>query len=213
MKDVVIFGAGGHASVIFDILGLNKKVKVTAFSSPSCTADFVLGIKIISLEEALNKYKFGIVAIGENFIRSKVVDDILKINPDFQFINAFHPTAIISKNVEIGVGSVVCAGAIINPNSIIHEHVIINTGSIIEHDCLIKKFANISPGSVLGGGCEIGVGALVGIGSTVIHRKKLADYAVCGAHSLVTRDLGESELHFGSPCRFKRKIKWGEKIL
>ena len=36
--------------------------------------------------------------------------------PDFEFVNAIHPSVITGKNVKLGVGIVMMAGCIINPN-------------------------------------------------------------------------------------------------
>lgn len=213
MNDVVIFGAGGHARIVLDILSFNKEINVSAFCALNVTSESIAGVSVIDFDLALKKFSHGIVAIGENFTRQKVVNDILKINSEFKFINAIHPTAILAKNVQLQSGNVICAGVIINSGSTLSEHIIINTGSIVEHDCTIKKFASISPGAVLGGGCKIGVGSLVGIGSTLIHGVEIGNYSVCGAHSLVYNDIADNELHFGVPCKFIRKLSWGEKIL
>ncbi len=213
MKEVVIFGAGGHGLVVQNILSSNPNIQVSAFSGLNFTNDTFSGIQVLNFEQAIVKYDIGIVGIGENFNRSKVVEEILKIKPHFNFINAIHPTSIIAKNVKLGVGLVISAGTIINPNTVIEDHVILNTGSIIEHDCLIKKFGNISPGVVIGGNCQVGVGSLVGIGSSMIHGKKIGDYSICGAHSLLYHDISDCEMHFGVPAKFKREVIWGDKFL
>jgi serine acetyltransferase len=55
----------------------------------------------------------GIVAIGDNWKRSKMVSDILLSFSDFRFIKAIHPNAVIGKNVSINNGTVIMANTVI----------------------------------------------------------------------------------------------------
>ena len=55
------------------------------------------------------------------------------------FGNAFHPSAIISEEVEIKEGTVVMQGAIIQSGVHIGRHCIINTGASVDHEDVYKR--------------------------------------------------------------------------
>ena len=110
------------------------------------------------LLETMNEYKFnkGVVGIGDNFVRSKVVNFVKQIAPDFQFINCIHDSAKLSNHCEFGVGNVVMPGVSINASTIISDHCILNTNSSLDHDCRMASFSSLAPNSVVGGNCSIG---------------------------------------------------------
>jgi UDP-3-O-[3-hydroxymyristoyl] glucosamine N-acyltransferase len=66
------------------------------------------------------------------------------------------PLHIIGKNVVIGIGVAIMAGAIINPYSQIGDFAIINTKTSVDHDCIIGKFSSLAPNVTLGGNVKIG---------------------------------------------------------
>ena len=108
--------------------------------------------------EKIEEYKFnkGVIGIGDNFMRSKVVSFIKKIAPDFKFINCIHNSAKLSKYCKFGVGNVVMPGVSINASSIISDHCILNTNSSLDHDCRMKSYSCLAPNSAVGGNCIIG---------------------------------------------------------
>ena len=84
-RKVVIFGCSGHSKVVVDILESNEDYKLIGFIDkfiPENTK--ILDYKVIGTESFLpklmKKYEFnkGVIGIGDNFIRSKVVSFIKK---------------------------------------------------------------------------------------------------------------------------------------
>ena len=98
----------------------------------------------------------GIVGIGDNWSREQMVNKILKIQPDFQFVSAIHPGAIVSNHAKIGNGVVIVGGSIVNPGAQIGNHCIINTKSSVGHDSILDNFSSIAPGVTFGGHVSIG---------------------------------------------------------
>ena len=46
----------------------------------------------------------------------------------------------------------------------------------------------------------------VSIGATVLEKRKIGNFAMAGARSLVTHDIPDSEIHVGLPAKFLRRI-------
>jgi sugar O-acyltransferase (sialic acid O-acetyltransferase NeuD family) len=202
---VFVFGASGHAKVVIDIFDLMKRMKVAFVvdDAESVHGRMVRGYRVIGGRQALlanrRKVKVGIVAIGHNGARASVAAWLAEHG--FRAANAIHPAATIARDVEVGGGCAVMAGAVINADTRIGSHVIVNTGTTIDHDCAIGDCVHIAPGCHLCGGVSVGAGALLGVGTCVVPGVSIGANAVIGAGSTVLHDVPEGARVAGSPCR------------
>lgn len=214
MLDIVIVGTGGHAKVVYDILKRQKMFNPVAFVSLNEGMNDFLGLPHVHQSKLQEEgFKSGVVAIGDNFLRSQVTQFIQKLNPAFELISAVHPSAQIASDVLLGVGTVVMANVVVNPGTCVASNVILNTGSVIDHDCKLDQFSSIAPGSVLGGNVQVGEFSAVSIGSNVIHGKIIGSHTVIGAGSVVLNDIPNFVVAYGSPCKVVRSRTQGEKYL
>ena len=133
--------------------------------------------------------------------------------PNFEFVNAIHPSVIIGKDVELGVGIVAMAGCIFNPKSQIGDFTFFATGAQIEHDCQIGDFASISAGSVTGGYVKLGKFSAITLGVTVVDRLEIGENTVVGAGSIVLKSLPPNVLAYGNPAKIIRERAQNEKFL
>ncbi len=212
---VVVFGAGGHAKVILDILAQQKRYKAVAVIDPAGRAldggTTLLGVPVLkTLPKRISR---GIVAIGDNWLRSKVVGDILRELPLFEFVSAVHPSAVLANDIEPGAGTVIMAGACINLMSRIGSHCIVNTRAVVDHDCVLGDFSSLAPGVTLGGGVQIGQFAALGVGAACAHGLSIGGHAVVGVGAAIVRNVPANVVAFGVPCRVVRKRKPGDRYL
>jgi len=201
MSKIYIIGAGGHGQVVADTI-IKMGFQPTGFlddkeSLISCKIMNIPIIGTISLAKTLNG-RF-IIAIGDNKIRKKIVD---KLNfPDDKYLTVIHPSAIIGKDVRIGVGSMIIGGVVINTQTNIGKHTIINTAVSIDHHNTIGNFVHIAPGSHTGGNVTIGEGSFLGIGTSVIPNKKIGNWVITGAGSVVIRNIPNNCTVVGIPAK------------
>lgn len=220
MEKIVIIGASGHAKVIIDIVEKEKHFAIVGLLDMSRKpGDTLLGYPILGPEESLPEFQAvfgitgGIVAIGDNWIRNKVVEKMRKIQPNFQFVSAIHPSASIGKNVEMGAGTVVMAGAVINPDSKIGRFCILNTRCSLDHDGKMGNFSSLAPGVITGGNVHIGAFSAVSLGANIIHGIKIGAHSVVGAGATVLEDIPDHAVAYGVPAKVTRERKKGEKYL
>jgi len=217
MENCLIFGTGGHAKVVADILELSNQWHVLGFvSKPAEKAKNSLFLESPIVEQTkkiLESTPNGIVAIGDGNLRREVSEQILKLCPSFNFISAIHPNAIVAKSAQISHGCVIAAGAIINSGSNIQRHCLINTGSIIEHDNELSAFVNIGPATATGGNVHIGLQSSTGIGTVINQNLRIGNYTILGSGSIVTRDIPCSVIAYGNPCAVIRKRQKEERYL
>lgn len=205
MKDIVIIGAGGHSSVIIDIIenmiDRGHEIQIKGLLDDNDDIKEFMGYKVLGKVENANLYNIEnteyVIAIGSNSIRKKIAYQYKNL----KYFTAIHPTATISKSTYINEGTVIMARSVINANSEIGSHVIINTGAIVEHDNKIGSFSHISPGATLCGGVSIGEETHIGANSTVIQYKSIGSRTTIGAGSTVIKDICSDVVAVGSPAK------------
>jgi sugar O-acyltransferase (sialic acid O-acetyltransferase NeuD family) len=218
--NILLIGSSGHAKVVIDIVEKEKRYQIIglidAFRSIGETTIgyAVLGaeVDIPELVEKNNITGF-IVAIGDNRVRAQVVANIKKICPSVPFVSTIHPTASIGKEVTIGCGTVIMAGAVINPCCSVGEFCIINTNASLDHDSSMENFSSLAPRASTGGNCTIGNFTAIGIGAILRHGISIGNDTVIGASSLVMKNLGDLIVAYGIPARKIRERQQGEKYL
>ena len=207
--DIVIFGTGVHSKVVIDVVEKCGKHRIAGLLSSNLQkGENFFGYPVLGNDKEFlmepGPIKAGIVAIGDNWIRSKVAMNIERHIPDFHFITAIHPFTAIGREVSIGAGTVICAGAVINPATKIGQHCIVNTKASVDHDNHLGDFAAIMPGATTAGNVNIGRFSVVCMGAAVKHGVTIGESTVIGAGSTVLKDTTDQAVLLGSPARFHR---------
>ncbi len=216
MEQVLVFGGGGHAKVVIDIIEKQAQYRVSGIIDiPLQKTPSLWNYAYLGTENDIGNLGIlqGIVAVGDNRIRQQIVEKIATLLPKFRFITAIHPSAQIARGVEISSGTVVMAGSCINADTRIGSHCIINTRSSIDHDCVIEDFASIAPGATLGGNVRVGCGSAVGLGASIIHKVSIGAHSLVGAGAVVVKDVPENVVAYGVPCQIIRRRKMGDPYL
>lgn len=179
---MIIFGAGGHAKVILDIL-LSQNVKIDCIldDAPNCIELF--GIKVVPNSGTV-EINNAIIAIGNNKVRKEIVGQF----PVF-YKNAFHTSAIISSFSKVDEGTVIFANAVINADATIGKHCIINTGAVVEHDCKISDFVHIAQNVSLSGHVSVGEGSVIGCGSSITSGIKIGKWVEIEAGAVILENI------------------------
>lgn len=193
-----IIGAGGHAKVVISTLrALGKKIDSIFDDNCKNLPSEFFGVSVKGTVADATKNLDTYLAIGNNSTRKTIAE-----STSLKWGKALvHPQAWLDPSVEIGVGSVVFAGAVIQVDSIIGNHVIINTNASVDHDCKIFDYAHLAPGCNVCGGVEIGEAALLGVGTKVIPQIKVGANAVLGAGSVVIRQVEDGQKMIGVPAK------------
>ncbi len=201
--DIVILGAGGHASVIIDILKSQTEYKICVLDQEKNNwGRTLLDCPIIGGDELLNQVKaeYFIIGVGSvhaqnNILREKLFQKALS--------SKLKPYALISKNsyvspfTKIGEGTVIFPKAVIQTNASIGCNSIINSGAIIEHDSIVSDHVHVCPGSVICGDVYIGTYSMIGAGATVRQSIEIGQSVTVGAASVVLKDIADNKVVVG----------------
>lgn len=219
-QSVLIIGSSGLSKVIIDIFEKEGKYQISGLVDDFRNiGEETLGYNVVGkvddLPDLLSNNTFCeiFIAIGDNWNRQKVMNRVLEIIPNIDFVSAIHPSVQIGKNVKIGKGVVIMAGAIINSDTDIGDFAIINVKASISHDCKMFKFSSLGPNVTIGGYVTIGEFSAICIGATVKDRINIGKHSIIGAGSLLLKDCEDNVVMYGVPAKMIRKREIGEKYL
>jgi sugar O-acyltransferase (sialic acid O-acetyltransferase NeuD family) len=221
MKEILIFGSGGHAKVIYSEIIKNKKLKFLGFvDEKKKRGEIIINQKkkyynLGKISEVIKKNNNfrGIIGIGLNFMRKKVYEDIILLNKNFKFEKIVSQDAIINSNVTIGDGTFIVSGSVINIGTNIGTHCVINTACAIDHDNLFENFSSTGPGVRTGGNVVVRKNSYIGINSSVKQGVEIQNDTVVGAQSYVNKDCEKESVYYGSPAKKIRNRTKGENYL
>ena len=212
-KRVFVLGAGGHASVLADILKQNELLISGLFSPDSESKSKVLSdIKLFKNEDDIFEFSIdtislvnGIGSLPGKDLRSKVYDKFTEKGYFFQQV--ISKKAIVSDFAILGKGVQVMPGAIIQAGATIGDNSIINSGAIIEHDCFIGAHNHIAPGVTLSGEVVTGDYVHIGTGANVIQSITIGDKAIIGAGANITKNISAGQTAFGARAEIKTRLE------
>jgi sugar O-acyltransferase (sialic acid O-acetyltransferase NeuD family) len=216
MRKIAIYGAGGFgrevACLIEDINKLDHRWDIIGFFDDAIQAGSVADYKILGGINELNDIKEKIylaVAIGWPDSKKKLIKKITNSLIDFPII--IHPSVIMSEQVEIGKGSIICAGTIATVNVKIGKYVIVNLDCTIGHDAVLKDYCSLMPSVNISGETEIGEGSFFGTNTLIINRRRVGANSIIGAGAVVIDDIPENCTAVGNPAKIvKNNINNGE---
>ncbi|HUE22878.1 MAG TPA: acetyltransferase [Bryobacteraceae bacterium] len=208
---VFVIGASGHAKVVIDIIERQSLWRIAGlidtYESPGTQvmAYAVLGCEAC-LPALMAKHGAGaaIVAIGDNRIRCQVAQRVASIAPSLTFVNAVHPSARIARDVEMGKGIAIMAGATVNPGTRIGDFCYVNTNASVDHDNMLERFSCVQPNAATGGNVRLGAFSVLAMGAIVVPGISVGEDTVVGAGSTVLDDLPDRVVAYGTPCRIIR---------
>ncbi|HHQ4523344.1 TPA: acetyltransferase [Aeromonas veronii] len=200
-KPVIVLGAGGHASVLVDMLRSQGVVPIALVAPAAGTPRAALAdISLWHDEEILTLHPDevvlvnGIGSLPGNPLRATLFARYRALG--YRFASVVSAQAMVSDYAVLEEGAQVMAGAIIQAGVRIGANSIINSGAIVDHDCHLGGDNHVAPGAVLSGGVVTGERVHIGTGAAVIQGISIGTDAVVGAGATLTRPLGEKQIAY-----------------
>jgi sugar O-acyltransferase (sialic acid O-acetyltransferase NeuD family) len=220
MENIIIIGSSGHAAVVIDAIECLGHHRIVGLVDASrAKGDRVFGYQILGNDTNLSTIiaeravTSAVVAIGDNFLRSQVVEKIAQLCPQLGFASIAHPRAFIAHTAVLGAGTVVFAGATVNAGATIGRHCIVNTNASVDHFSQLNDFVSLAPNAATGGNVTIGRHSAIGQGANIIQGRRIGDQTVIGAGATVLHDIGSFLVAYGTPACEIRKREPGESYL
>lgn len=163
-------------------------------------------IPILSLEQTFKQHPDAKVVSGIG--SPKIREGLMKKAASFgyRFDTIVHPRVEMSKWVEIGTGTVICAGNILTTNIRLGEHVQINLDCTIGHDVVMEDYATLAPGVHVSGWVHCGKRVYIGTGAVIIDGSPekpltIGDDVIIGAAACVTKSIPHGQTWVGVPAK------------
>ena len=163
-------------------------------------------IPVMGLEEAAMRFSNAriVAAVGSPSARETAMTKADAHG--LQAATLVHERVEKSRWIEIGIGTVICAGNVLTTNIRLGRDVQINLDCTIGHDAVLDDYATLAPGVHISGWVHLGKRAYVGTGAVIINGTEktpmvIGDDAVIGAGACVTKSVDSGVTVTGVPAR------------
>ena len=199
---VVVFGCGGHARSIRNVLyEIEKNTDILFVDGNAENKEVILGCGAVSAYSLKNEDSY-IIGIGDNKKRENLYRHFHHEKTG-TCISVVSPSARVGMEADIGEGSFIAFGVYIGPQARIGVNTIINTGSIVEHETIVGDHTHIAPHATVCGRARIGSHVFCGAGCVVIDKINICDHVVIGAGAVVTEDITYPGTYVGIPAKVR----------
>lgn len=143
-NNLIILGAGGHGKVVFETASALEIYNKIDFIDDN--SDIALG-PCEGVEKYISEYKNAFVAFGDNKLRIKWIDILIKLGFDIPVLT--HPSSYISPSSKVEKGTIVLPMAVINTNVVVNSGCIIGIGALVDHDSTLEEGCHINSGAII----------------------------------------------------------------
>ena len=218
-QTVVILGASGHGKVVAETFRASG-VSVLGFldaskpkGTPWAQSEVLGGDDLLADLLTTHTDLVFFVALGDNGLRRRVTERILREVSQAKLATCVHPAAVVAADVLVEPGVAAFTGAVIQPGCQLHRGVLVNTGATLDHDCCMESYSSLAPGVTTGGNVHLEQGAVVSLGANIVHGVRVGAHALLGAGALVLDDVPSFAVAYGIPAKVVRQRSQDEPYL
>ncbi|OLV15841.1 acetyltransferase [Deinococcus marmoris] len=216
MQDIVVFGTGGFGrevhQIIEDLQARGDALNFLGFLDGNANLHNtqVHGFPVLGGVEWLNGRTDVLVGmgVGNPKAKRKMMGQIAELGA--RCATLVHPLAWVGNRVDLGEGSIVCAGAMITTDIRLDRGVIININCTVGHDTTLHDYVTVAPGATISGNVVVGEGTDLGTNSAIIQGVTVGEWVILGAGAVVSKDLPANVTAVGIPAKVikERPIGW-----
>jgi len=192
-----IIGAGGFGREVYWSLSLRERADTVFFVDDEYWDN---KNKIILPISKFNPTDYEIVvAIGDP---KKRFDIIQRLPKETKYFTHIHPSCcIFDSNIEVGEGSIICAGSILTTNIKIGKHAHLNLQTTVGHDTTIGDFFTTAPGAKISGNCKIHDLVYIGTNASIKEKINICSNTTIGLNAGVVKHITEPGTYIGCPSK------------
>jgi sugar O-acyltransferase (sialic acid O-acetyltransferase NeuD family) len=209
-KPLIAVGASGHLKdVSFILEDLREKWSLAGILDDDPTLEgtalgsaLVLGPTARWVDYADHWF---VIAIGNPRVRARVVKGMAGASPP-RFATLAHARSSVSRNANLGPGSMIGPFASVSAGASVGSHTIVNAGATIAHEANIGNFVTIAPQAAISGSVTLEDGVEVGTGALIRQGVRVGRGAMVGMGAVVLSDVLANTCVVGNPARVLRQL-------
>ena len=216
-KKLVIIGGEGNGGVVASCIEDNRKRfyddewEVVGFINDY--EDSVCGYPVIGKMEDVDRlvketdyyFLFAIHTVGRNTLIEKTFN---KINiPVERLGTVVHHSAFVAGSAVLEPGVFIMSNCYVGPQSRLCRCTMMMANTVVGHNSILGPHCHIAVGGIVSSYDVIGKCSSIAFGTIVLEKRKIGDFCVAGANSVISHDIPDGEIHVGSPARFLKRIK------
>lgn len=201
MKSIIVIGFGGFGREI-NWLAKECGKKVLGFLDDSIEPGEYGSYIVLGSTDKWTDFPDSefVVAIGDPRTRKKIVTALIDQGLN-SFATLIHPNVKMDSSVNVGEGTVICAGCIATVDISIGRHVILNLNVTLGHDDVISDFVTVAPMVALSGEVTLDEGVEVGTGAAIRQGVRMNCGSMLGMGGVLTKNTVENTIYIGSPAK------------
>ncbi len=202
---MLIIGAGGIASQMFDDLIIEKNEDILFWSEDKCKFKCIRDhFTVLHTDQDVTKYfetssKLYVVGIWDIMQRRRLIEVFKKMGGELtSYVSSFTKLSSYSK---IGNGSIVLYDTSCEPDVVIGENCIINKKVNFGHGAIVSSFCSVGPFVIVGSNTTIGEDCYIGMSAVIQQKVTIGKNVTIGVGSIVTKDIPENAIVSGSRAK------------
>jgi sugar O-acyltransferase (sialic acid O-acetyltransferase NeuD family) len=207
--DILVYGAGGFArEVAWLVETCGEPYRCIGFidDDEALHGESLNDYPVMGLDTAFERYPGAAVvpALGNPGARQVVMQKAIATG--FSTETVIHPKTERSAWLDVGAGTVICAGCTLTTNIALGEYVQINLHCTIGHDAILDDYVTLAPGVHVSGCVHIERSAYIGTGAVIINGTRnepiiIGARAIVGAGACVTKSIPADTTAVGVPAK------------
>ena len=208
MKEIIIVGGGGFAKeIIWLASSCGRSVRGLLDDNEEAQGNTLSGIDVIGRVSDWVDFQDCefIIAIGSPRVRALVYRKMTELGIP-KFSTLVHPSVHMSKDVEIGEGSMICAGSILTTEIKLGSHCILNLNVTVGHESELSDFVTVAPMAVISGNVILEECVEIGTGATLRQGLIVSKGAMLGMGGVLTKNIPQNCIFAGNPAKKLKEL-------
>lgn len=201
---IVIVGAAGHGREVLDVVEASG-LPFGGFvddGAPDLEPLERRAAALLGGLEVLDGLAASVLlGLGDSRVRQRVGDSLTGVRWATAIV---HPLASTGRDVGLGEGTVLAAGARLTTHIVVGRHGYVGPNATIGHDAVLGDYVTVLPGATVSGNVVVEVGATIGTGANVRQGVRIGAGAIVGAGAVVVGDVARGTTVVGVPARPRR---------
>ena len=151
----------------------------------------------------INKFKcndyIALLTIPDFNLRKEVIEILPNKTEYMTYIDK--KANIMSNDIVIGEGSIICSGCILTTNIKLGKFTQLNLNTTIGHDTKVGDFFTTAPGVNISGNCIFGNNVYIGSNAVVKEKITICNNVTIGLNAGIVKNITEEGTYIGNPAK------------